>query len=72
MGKVRTDIVADRRVPLVVFDEFYRADESRNKQEGNGLGLYIIRYLIEAMGGRVRAENAGGFVVSMELRKGES
>ena len=55
-----------------VFDEFYRADESRNKQEGNGLGLYIIRYLIEAMGGRVRAENAGGFVVSMELRKGES
>ena len=55
-----------------VFDEFYRADESRNKQEGNGLGLYIVRYLIEAMGGRVRAENAGGFVVSMELRKGES
>ena len=46
-------------------------DESRNKKEGNGLGLYIVKYLIEAMGGTVRAENEDGFVVSLELPLGE-
>lgn len=53
-----------------IFDEFYRVDESRNKKEGNGLGMYIVRYLIEAMGGSVRAENAGGLAVYMEWKKG--
>lgn len=52
-----------------VFDEFYRGDESRNKREGSGLGLYIVRYLTEAMGGRVHAENADGFAVYLELRE---
>lgn len=50
-----------------VFDEFYRGDESRNRKEGNGLGLYIVKYLVEAMGGSVRGENADGFVVRMEF-----
>lgn len=53
-----------------IFDEFYRGDESRNKKEGNGLGLYIVRYLIEAMGGSVRAENTGGLAIYMELKEG--
>lgn len=54
-----------------LFDEFYRADESRNKKEGNGLGLYIVRCLIEAMGGSVRAENADGFAVYIEIKEDE-
>ena len=29
------------------------------KKEGNGLGLYIVKYLMEAMGGSVRAEKCG-------------
>ena len=62
--------VPENKLPYV-FDEFYRVDESRNKKEGNGLGLYIVKYLIEAMGGTVRAENEDGFVVSMELTLGE-
>ena len=62
--------VPENKLPYV-FDEFYRADESRNKKEGNGLGLYIVKYLIEVMGGTVRAENEDGFVVSMELPLGE-
>ena len=62
--------VPENKLPYV-FDEFYRVDESRNKKEGNGLGLYIVKYLIEAMGGTVRAENEDGFVVSMELPLGE-
>lgn len=52
-----------------IFDEFYRGDESRNKREGNGLGLYIVKYLTEAMGGSAHAENADGFAVYLELRE---
>ncbi len=57
---------AEEKLPFI-FDEFYRGDESRNKKEGNGLGLYIVRHLTEARGGSVRAENAGGLAVYMEL-----
>lgn len=60
--------VSEEKLPYL-FDEFYRGDESRNKKEGNGLGLYIVRYLTEAMGGSVRAENADGFAVYLELRE---
>lgn len=60
--------VAEEKMPFI-FDEFYRGDESRNKKEGNGLGLYIVKYLIELMGGRVRAENAGGLAIHMELKE---
>lgn len=62
--------VSEEKIPYI-FDEFYRGDESRNKKEGNGLGLYIVRYLTEAMGGSVRAENAGGLAVYLELREAE-
>lgn len=50
-----------------IFEEFYRGDESRNKKEGNGLGLYIVKYLTEAMGGTVRAEKREGLVITMEF-----
>lgn len=62
--------VPEEKIPYI-FDEFYRGDESRNKKEGNGLGLYIVRYLTEAMGGSVWAENAGGLAVYLELKEGE-
>lgn len=62
--------VPEEKIPYI-FDELYRGDESRNKKEGNGLGLYIVRYLTEAMGGSVRAENAGGLAVYLELKEGE-
>lgn len=62
--------VAEEKLPYI-FDEFYRGDESRNQKEGNGLGLYIVKYLIEAMGGSVRAENADGLMIFMEFREEE-
>lgn len=62
--------VPEEKIPFI-FDEFYRADESRNKKEGNGLGLYIVRYLTEAMGGSVWAENSGGLAVYLGLKEGE-
>lgn len=58
--------VPDEKLPYI-FDEFYRADESRNQKEGNGLGLYIVKHLIEAMGGSVRAESENGLAVLLEL-----
>lgn len=58
--------VPEEKLPYI-FDKFYRGDESRNKKEGNGLGLYIVKYLTEAMGGSVRAVNAGGLAVYMEF-----
>lgn len=60
--------VPEEKLPHI-FEEFYRGDESRNKKEGNGLGLYIVKYLMEAMGGSVRAENTDGLAVYLELRE---
>ncbi len=61
--------VPEEKLPFI-FEEFYRGNESRNKKEGNGLGLYIVRYLAEAMGGSVHAENTGGLAVYIELKEG--
>ena len=40
-----------------IFDRFYTQDKSRSK--GNGIGLYICRQFIEAMGGSISAEMNG-------------
>jgi histidine kinase len=41
-----------------VFDQFYRADESRNQQTGgSGLGLSIAKMIIEEHGGSISAES---------------
>ena len=52
-----------------IFEEFYRADASRNQKPGNGLGLYIVKSLTEAMGGSVSAASAEGLAVTIELPK---
>ncbi len=44
-----------------VFDQFYRVDKSRSRSTGGaGLGLTIVRKLVEAHGGSVRAESSPG------------
>lgn len=55
----------------VIFEEFYRGDASRNQKEGNGLGLYIVKCLVDAMGGKVTGRNENGFVIDIEIPKGE-
>ena len=58
--------VPDEKLPHI-FEEFYRADESRGRKEGNGLGLYIVQSLVQAMQGRIWAENEDGLAVWIEL-----
>jgi histidine kinase len=54
-----------------VFDRFYRVDRSRARASGgSGIGLTIVRHLVEAHGGSVRAESGGPgrgstFIVSL-------
>ena len=56
-----------------LFDRFYRIDEARNRQVGgSGLGLSIVKEIIEAHGGEIRVQNNDGggtqFVISLPLK----
>lgn len=60
--------VSEDVLPLI-FGLFFRGDESRTKKEGNGLGLYIVNYIVNAMGGSVTAENKNGLTIRIKLPK---
>ncbi|XVU22799.1 HAMP domain-containing sensor histidine kinase [Actinoplanes sp. CA-054009] len=54
----------------MVFERFWRADKSRNRESGgSGLGLSIVRKLAEAHGGAVGVDGApgGGAVFTLRL-----
>ena len=44
-----------------IFERFYRVEKSRDRQHGGaGIGLAIVRQLVESAGGRVGAESSDG------------
>ena len=47
--------IPDKDMPFI-FDKFYRGKNSESEQ-GSGLGLYIVKYLAEKMGGKVLLHN---------------
>ena len=52
-------------IPVVdlphVFERFYRVEKSRDRSRGGaGIGLAVVKQLIEATGGRVGVESGGG------------
>ena len=60
--------VPDEDLPHL-FEQFWRGDQSRGGRagEGSGLGLYIVKYIVEAHGGTITARNDGGLVFDLAL-----
>jgi two-component system sensor histidine kinase BaeS len=61
--------IAAEHMPYV-WERFYRVDPSRSRATGGmGLGLAVVRHLVEGMGGRVWAESTPGrgstFIVAL-------
>ncbi|MDO5708070.1 MAG: HAMP domain-containing sensor histidine kinase [Andreesenia angusta] len=51
-----------------IFDVFYRADSSRkNSSDSSGLGLSIVKRIIEGHNGQIYAKNENGLVIIIKL-----
>lgn len=59
--------VPEEKLPKI-FERFYRCDESRS-EKGSGIGLYVIKYIMERHGGFVKAENDEGLKIQLFFPK---
>ena len=59
--------IDDKDLPFI-FEKFYRGNNSKEKQ-GTGLGLYIVKYMMEKMNGKVELENKDGLLVKLFFKK---
>ncbi|MFI4982900.1 MAG: sensor histidine kinase, partial [Nevskiales bacterium] len=58
--------IAPADLPLV-FNRFYRADQSRSEDGESGLGLAIVKALVEAHGGTIEAQSQPGQGTTMRI-----
>ena len=60
--------IPEDKLPYL-FERFWRGDESRSvrSSDGNGLGMYIVSYIVQAHGGHVSARNDSGLAVQITL-----
>lgn len=51
-----------------IFNEFFKEDESRNNDKNSsGLGLFIVKKIIESHDGKIIAKNKKGLYFEMTL-----
>ena len=60
--------IAPQHLPLI-FDRFYKADAARKAGGGSGLGLSIVKAIVERHGGSMTARNDNGAVFEIVLNK---
>ncbi len=60
--------IPDGDIPKL-FEAFYRVDQSRNRQTGGtGLGLYIVKTILDLHGAEIKIENTGkGVIASVQF-----
>ena len=58
--------IPSEHLPLI-FDRFYKADTSRRASGGSGLGLSIVKAIVERHGGTITARNEQGAVFDLAL-----
>lgn len=51
-----------------IFERFYRCDEART-EKGSGVGLYVVKYIMERHHGMVKAENDSGLKITLYFPK---
>ncbi len=65
--------VAEENVPFL-FDEFWKEDQARSSKKGTGtgLGLYIVKHIVELHDGSIVARNDNGLCFEITLPRKES
>ena len=59
--------ISDEEIPFI-FDKFYRGKNSVGIN-GTGLGLYIVKYMIEKMNGKVELISNNGLLIKLFFKK---